>query len=259
MYNEERRQKIYEMLKIQKVLDVTTLAKRLSVSCETIRRDLKYLEKSDLIKRTHGGAMLLPSGENKNKELTVGFRKTINLDKKRILAKKAASFIADDDVIILDNSTTAASILAFLPRNYHLTIITNSLQTMLELYNITNSEWTCISLGGHLRRKTCSTVGFLAKNVLSYLRPDKMFMSCAGINTEGQMTEGSIEEVEIKTAMIKESKMKFILMDETKYGNTGSFNGENVDQMDYFITNEAAAEKYKDFLKDRNIEIIGAE
>lgn len=259
MHSEERRQKIYDMLKVQKIMDVSALSKKLSVSCETIRRDLNHLEKNELIKRTHGGAMILPSSENKNKELTIHFRKTINLDQKKVLAKKAASFISDNDVILLDNSTTAASIIPFLPRTYHLTIITNSIQTMFELYNVTNSEWNCICLGGILRRKTCSTVGFLANNALSYLRPDKMFMSCAGIDANGQMTEGNIDEVEIKTAMIKSSKTKFILMDETKYGNIGSFNGENIDQMNYLITNFESADKYKNQLKNNNIEIIIAD
>ncbi|SUC00830.1 carbohydrate kinase/trancriptional regulator [Proteus vulgaris] len=58
MFSEERRQEIYTIIREQKKVKVAQLAEKFSVTLETIRSDLKYLEGEGLIKRCHGGAIL---------------------------------------------------------------------------------------------------------------------------------------------------------------------------------------------------------
>lgn len=58
MFSEERRQEIYIIIREQKKVKVAQLAEKFSVTLETIRSDLKYLEGEGLIKRCHGGAIL---------------------------------------------------------------------------------------------------------------------------------------------------------------------------------------------------------
>lgn len=58
MFSEERRQEIYTIIREQKKVKVALLAEKFSVTLETIRSDLKYLEGEGLIKRCHGGAIL---------------------------------------------------------------------------------------------------------------------------------------------------------------------------------------------------------
>jgi DeoR/GlpR family transcriptional regulator of sugar metabolism len=57
MYSVQRQSLILELLEKEGEVDVNKLADRLSSSRETIRRDLKELESSGLLQRTHGGAV----------------------------------------------------------------------------------------------------------------------------------------------------------------------------------------------------------
>ena len=59
MLEVERFEKIMEYLREKKTAPVNVLAKRLFVSEATMRRDLSELERKGLVKRLHGGAILL--------------------------------------------------------------------------------------------------------------------------------------------------------------------------------------------------------
>jgi len=64
MLEVERFEKIMEYLREKKTAPVNVLAKRLFVSEATMRRDLSELERKGLVKRLHGGAILLDGARN---------------------------------------------------------------------------------------------------------------------------------------------------------------------------------------------------
>ena len=57
MFALERQKKILEMLAEDGAVTVSNLSSVLSVTEETVRRDLEKLEKQEALRRTHGGAM----------------------------------------------------------------------------------------------------------------------------------------------------------------------------------------------------------
>lgn len=66
MRPEERRRHILELLRQRERISVDELARTLSTSQETIRRDLAALAEQGLVSKFHGGAALPPSGEHEN-------------------------------------------------------------------------------------------------------------------------------------------------------------------------------------------------
>ena len=60
----ERKQRIREIILEKKSASVASLAKLFSVTDETIRRDLKCLEKEGVLIRTYGGAFIQSGVEN---------------------------------------------------------------------------------------------------------------------------------------------------------------------------------------------------
>ena len=74
-----------EYLREKKTAPVNVLAKRLFVSEATMRRDLSELERKGLVKRLHGGAILL---DGANQELPLYLRERQNTDAKRIISEK---------------------------------------------------------------------------------------------------------------------------------------------------------------------------
>ena len=65
--SKERDKEILEILVAKKQATVKELADRLFVSEPSIRRDLANLEKQNLIKRVHGGAVIEETALSKNK------------------------------------------------------------------------------------------------------------------------------------------------------------------------------------------------
>ncbi|VTN09199.1 HTH-type transcriptional repressor glcR [Raoultella terrigena] len=90
---------------------------------DTIRRDLIRLEQDNVIKRTHGGAVI-----NSRDALIFDYSQrsgTLNPVKEQI-AKKAAELIQDNASVIFDASTTVEAVIPKLA-DKHILAITNSL------------------------------------------------------------------------------------------------------------------------------------
>ena len=102
MFAVERQKKILEDLKENGAVWVSKLSQELSVTEETVRRDLEKLEAKELLVRTHGGAIPLNEGKL---ELSLEKRKHTNTDVKARLAKEAAKYIVPGDTVFLDAST----------------------------------------------------------------------------------------------------------------------------------------------------------
>ena len=95
--SKEREKIILEMLLKKKRLTVKELSSTLYISEPSVRRDLSDLEKQNLIKRVHGGAVLEETALSKNK-IPFIIREYEQSNAKTVIAKKAAEYIKDNDV-----------------------------------------------------------------------------------------------------------------------------------------------------------------
>ena len=99
-----RKQAIKKLLQEQKSVTISDLSVRLNVTKETIRRDLRAMEKNQELIRTHGGAYILEGVQN---DLDVTTRQTLRIPEKEIIAQKCDTLIQPSDIIFLDSSTTS--------------------------------------------------------------------------------------------------------------------------------------------------------
>ncbi len=216
MFAEERRNRLLHMLQEKRSLSVPEAAVQFEVTEETIRRDLKLLESSGFLQRTHGGA--IPADDAKV-EPSLEVRQGINMSGKDRIGRKAAALVHDGDTIILDASTSALSLARHLKLKKNLTVITNAEKIVLELYAC--SDITLICTGGILRPGSLSYVGRAAENTLSGLQAGKAFLSCRGFNPLRGFTDSSEPESEIRRQMIRRSQQTVYLCDHTKFDRVG--------------------------------------
>ena len=78
-------------------------------------------------------------------DLPFNVRKNQNVTGKQKMAELAASLVKDGDHIFLDASTTAVFVAKSLKEKERLTVITNSMEILLELADV--SGWNIISTG----------------------------------------------------------------------------------------------------------------
>ncbi|MDR1745382.1 MAG: DeoR/GlpR family DNA-binding transcription regulator [Planctomycetota bacterium] len=246
---------ILKQLKKKKRVGVLDLAGELSISPETIRRDLNEMEADGFLKRTHGGAISLGSRESRPL-LGILSRRAVEFDKKSAIAKTAAGFVESGDVIAIDNSTTACHMIDFIPAGIKLTLVTYSLQVIIDAAAKHDCNWTCVSLGGIVNPGNLSSHGMLTANALSFFQPRKLFMSCAGIDPSGVMTEGNLLEAEIKRELIKACRKTFLLVDKSKWGQVGSVNEGSAADMDCLITNADVDPEKLAVLRGANVRIV---
>lgn len=249
----ERRRIILEELKQNKQVYVSQLNKRFTVSEVTLRKDLRYLEKKNLLIRSRGGAMLPVSIGN---DLSVEARKVLNLKLKKNIAATACSLIKEGDTIIIDSGTTLMQLAKLLKNFNNLTIITNALDIAVELSTFKNLK--IIIPGGIFRHKSFSLVGVNAIENLQMFRADKYFVSCDGINEEGLFT-ANLEEGQIAKMIMLHAKENIVLVDSSKFGRLGIINFAPLDKIHTLVTDEGIPEKYTQQLSATRIKIIIAD
>jgi len=210
----EREKQILEILLKEKKVGVPQLAKALFVSEPSVRRDLQSLEKKNLIKRVHGGAVLEENALSKNK-IPFLIREYEQSGAKAMIAQKAIQLICDGDVVFLDASTSCYYLIPFLASKSNITVITNGVKTLIKLaeYGIHT-----ISTGGALLNNCMALVGEEAYKTIETYHADIALFSCRGVSDDGYLTDISPEENCVRKKMIRHAKKAYLLCASDKMG-----------------------------------------
>jgi DeoR/GlpR family transcriptional regulator of sugar metabolism len=254
MLTNHRRDKILELLKEDGSAKVINLAKIFKVSEVTIRQDLEKLESEGFIHREHGGAFL-KSVEANVKSFTLFHQE--NLEKKKIIGRKAAELIKTGDSIILDSGSTTTEIAKNLIGRSGLTVITNALNIAMMLGAEPGIE--VIVTGGEFKPPTLSLTGQKAATFFDDIHVDKLFLATAGISLKSGLTYPSISDIVVKKAMIESSDVIYLVADSTKIGKNAFASLGALSLIDYIITDSFVDPNHLQLFKDHEIELIIAE
>ena len=230
----ERKQQILDYMRARgRVVTVEQLCAAVFASGATVRRDLRELEESKLIRRTRGGAILV---EGSTSEDPLAFRENQNAMKKQIIADMASRHISDGMTLFLDSSSTVFALARTLDRFTNIKVITNGLKTSLLLSEFKNVKVFCT--GGTLRENSKSLVGETACSYIDRFNADIAFMSCRGFSIERGVSEASEEEAAVKRRYLANCKKSILLCDLSKM---------NVD----FLCKLAALSDYYEVITER--------
>ncbi len=242
MFAEERKQKILEFVREHKKATVQELCDAYDVSSATIRNDLRELEGSGLLLRTHGGAIVKSKAKF---ELGTKEKKILYKAEKNGIAEKALELIEDGDTIILDTGTTTLELAKKLGRKKNLTVVTNDLDTALILDEIGIER--VIVLGGILRSGFHCTVGSRGRDLLAGLQADKAFMGVNGFTFEKGASTPDLQHAEIKEAMVQAATKVYLLFDRSKLGRKAFARFAGPDEIDGIIIDEITKDELEQF------------
>src|SRR5215213_11249132 len=128
---------------------IPTLSKKYGVSEMTIRRDLRALEDTGVIRRTYGGAVRGPQAAGEPLVVAREKRQMQARAQKGAIAGYAARELVDDgSSIVLEGSTTVTSMVSLIAERQDLTVVTNSLYTAEELRRHMPASATLLCAGG---------------------------------------------------------------------------------------------------------------
>lgn len=238
MLAQQRRQKIFELIREDGQAKVFELGRIFKVSEVTIRQDLEKLEEEGLVVREHGGAHLKNIGLSvRNIELL----SKENMAEKEAIAKKAAELVRDGDTIILDSGSTTTEIAKQLNGYTNLTVITNALNIALILG--VDPGINLVLTGGEFKAPTLSLTGQKAADSLEGLHVDKLFLATAGITLKSGLTYPSISDLVVKKAMIESADQVYLVADSGKIGKSAFASLGALSLIDYLITDSKIKEE----------------
>ena len=207
----QRQNDMMRLLSEKKELTVKELCALLYCSPATVRRDLAELEGKGLLKRSFGGAVI---NETFADQLPLFLRSAERVAEKKRICAKAVRFFRPGETVFLDASTTTFFLAPLLKGIDGLTVITNNphLSIKLSEYRVHN-----FCTGGEMLNDSIAFVGDEAIRFVGGIYAHAFFFSARGV-ADGEISDSSKAERDIKIAMFERSARRYFLCDSTKVG-----------------------------------------
>ncbi|CAL9523701.1 DeoR/GlpR family DNA-binding transcription regulator [Streptomyces sp. enrichment culture] len=231
MYAPERQQEILRLARDGGRVDVVSLAEEFQVTAETIRRDLKALDRAGLVRRVHGGA--IPAGRL-DFEPDLAERETTAADEKDRIARAALAELPADGTVIVDAGSTAARLAGSLPADASLTVVTHSLPIAARLADHPGIQLHLV--GGRVRHRTRAAVDAWALRAYAEIRADVLFVAANGFSTEHGLTTPDLAEAAVKRAAVAAARRVVLLADSSKHGQEHFARFGDLGDVDLLIT-----------------------
>jgi DeoR/GlpR family transcriptional regulator of sugar metabolism len=238
MWTHERHNEIINRISETGKISTNELVDGLSVSRETIRRDLLELEQKGMVHRVHGGAVLVKTAEVKTAEVTHqhkpdrtlsygnqeppsenSFQQRLNekASEKQVIATLACSLIEDGSAIFIDaGTTTLAFANALIQSASRLKVMTNSIGIAGILS--TKPDFEVLLLGGIPNAEVNATYGELTLSDIDRFRADYAVISPVGVHSVYGFSSYHLREAEVARAMMNHSNRRIILAHADKLG-----------------------------------------
>ncbi|HWR21855.1 MAG TPA: DeoR/GlpR family DNA-binding transcription regulator [Feifaniaceae bacterium] len=241
---QERRQEIAGRLVSEGKITVSELAGQYAVSTETIRKDMIWLEENGLAKKGYGGAVAATALTERS-----FLEKSIrNRQGKANVAKKAAEFVKDGDVLLLDSGSTVLSLAKQLVLKRDITVFTNSLKAAQHLVD----HGVRVYLpGGEVRSTSNALTGGWTLRAFKEIRADLAILGTSGVKGRGGPCVESMEEAEVKRAMMASARKTMVLADASKGDCDALVQFADWEDVDWFITEETIGREALEWIREK--------
>jgi DeoR/GlpR family transcriptional regulator of sugar metabolism len=219
-----------------------------------VRQDLEKLEEEGLVLKEHGGASLKSISQQVK---SLSLQHLENLDKKMLIARKAAEYVNNGDSVILDSGSTVTELAKNLTGRQGLKVITNALNIALNLG--ANGSCEVLMTGGEFKAPTLSLTGERAADFFREIHVDKLFLATGGISSALNLTYPGFADLPVKRAMIEAAEHVYLVADSTKIGKSAFASLGAIDMVHTFITDSGLSPKLRAEIERRGVEVIVCE
>jgi DeoR/GlpR family transcriptional regulator of sugar metabolism len=250
MLTTERKALLLDTLGREGRIIAKDFSRKLGLSEDTIRRDLRELAGEGLLQRVHGGA--LPASKALGDLPT---RRDVSADDKAEIAKVAAGMVREGQIVFLDGGTTTIKIARALPRALKATVVTHSPDVATALLDHPGVDVELI--GGRVYKHSNVSVGTVAIEAIGQIRTDLYFMGVTGIHPEHGLTTGDREEAAVKRAICRQAAETIVLGSREKLGAVSAYSVISLDDVDGLIVSRKCPEDLLSPLRRAPVQIVG--
>ncbi|NVN92495.1 MAG: DeoR/GlpR transcriptional regulator [Desulfuromonadales bacterium] len=247
MHYLQREALIIEKLKQHGKVIVSDLAGEIGVNPMTIRRDLIRLEQQGLLQKVHGAAVPL---DGLLKEKAFGEKQLIKCQQKRLIAREALELVKPGETILLDAGTTTFEVALLLRHMPGVNVVTNDLHIAMELCS---AEGRLFYVGGEIEKDLGRSAGAKAFQFLSDIHVDTVFLGISAVNSDLMLCSHTVDNAELKRAMLNCGSRKVLLADESKFGTNAFARIGPLSLVDIMITDKTFGEVELGYLEANQV------
>jgi DeoR/GlpR family transcriptional regulator of sugar metabolism len=244
MLQEERHNFILQQIITYNKVVVSELCSQLNVSLDTIRRDIKELERKGKVLKVHGGA-ISPLYNQPFQQPVVYAQE----EKKRV-AEKAVTLMKDGMTLLAGGGTVMLEVARLLPEQLKGTFFTVSPLVALEAAQRSTVE--VILIGGRLARNTYICTGAGVATEIMGLQVDLCLLGTNGISIEAGITDYDWEVAAVKKAILTCATKCAVLSISEKLGTEQKVQVAKLKAIDYLVTEleptDERLKRYNQFL-----------
>ena len=245
----KRHSEILRILREDGTCSIIELSQRLSVSLETVRRDVKPLAQSGEILKMHG-AVALPYQMG---EAPFERRMRENAEAKKAIARQAASHIKDGDSVMMDTGTTTSLLARELLKKRGLTIVTNSSDIARTLATVNGD--TVFMAGGELHGDNGAAFGPSAIEFIQRFKVHHAIISIGAVDINNGMMDYRLDEAEFAATVLSRGDNAMIISDHTKFGRSGLVKVCEYSDVDILITDQEPDAEFRAVFDEREVEV----
>jgi DeoR family glycerol-3-phosphate regulon repressor len=247
----KRQREILRVLEQEGSVALSVLARKLDVSLETIRRDIRPLAGSGRLVKTHGAISLASTiGEAPFER-----RMRENSEAKRRIAAAVAATIRNGDSIMMDTGTTTSFLARELIGHRRLTVVTNSSDIARTLATLNDNR--VYMAGGELRSDNGAAFGTTAIDFISRFSVTHAIISTGAVTAEGMM-DYDMEEAEFARTVLTRGQRRLVVTDHSKFGRHGLVLVCGFDAVDELFTDKAPPSEISESIEAAGSRLIVA-
>lgn len=251
MLKTQRQKNLMDLLVTNEVMSVSDLSEKLNTSMMTIRRDLDYLEQKGIIRKVHGGAVLV-----KSESAQPTFHERIDefADLKQSIGREVAKLIKEGSIVFFDAGTTPLAVVDYIPDDLEFTAITTGLITAVALCN--KPKVNVINIGGNIHGSSYSSTNHLAVEMIKNFNADMAFISTKAFSLQQGSFESLLPLIEVKKSMVSVSRKVVLLADRSKFETKSLCLSIPIENIDLIITDSSTPANLIDGIKEIGKEVI---
>ena len=207
----------------------SSLSVDISVSEDTIRRDLQELSEEGKLIKVHGGAL-----SRSFSQVHIPSNGVYSQHQKKTIAQKAIALISNGMFVLTGGGTTIVEMARVLPAELKATFVSGSIAAILEYMDHPNIE--VILIGDRVSKGSRITVGSEAISKIRQLKADICFLGTNAIDLQNGVTDIDWEVVQLKKAMIESSAKVVCLAISEKINTYQPIQICSLDKIDILVT-----------------------
>jgi DeoR family glycerol-3-phosphate regulon repressor len=243
-----RQLKLIDAVRTRGAVTVEQLAEELSVTLQTVRRDVQRLADAGILTRFHGGVRI-PSSTTENIAHTQ--RQGLNAEGKNRIAQTVASLIPNQCSLLLNIGTTTELIAEALMHHTGLRIITNNLNVAAVLSR--NESFEVIVSGGVVRSRDRGIVGEAAVDFIRQFKVDIALIGISGIEADGTLRDYDFREVRVTQTILKQAREVWLATDASKFNRPAMVEVATLSEIDRLFTDQMPPAPFPELLEEAGV------